>query len=151
MRGGRMIADLPPDPPTESSRLDQAGTLASALCVIHCIVVALAPSLLVGMGLGGVMSHEFEWIATGTAVIIGLLAGIQGYRNHGSAGILVGFVTMSIALLSARLMEDWIHEGGTLAGQHVPYLPVILAVLAGTGLVWLHIINLRNRQPQSPA
>jgi hypothetical protein len=146
-----MTPDLPPDPPTDHSRLDKAGTVASGLCAIHCAVVALVPSLLMAMGLGGALSHEFEWATTGAAVLIGILAGLQGFRSHGSIGLLAGFLTMAAALIAVRFLDHWVAEGGAIAGQPLPHLPAIFAVLASIGMVWMHILNLRRNRPAPEA
>jgi len=142
-----MTQDLPPDPPTNRSGLDTAGAIASGVCAIHCASVALAPSLLVAMGLGGAMSSEFEWAFTGAAVLIGVVAGIQGFRSHGSWGLLAGFLTMATALIAVRFLEGWVAGGGMIAGHSVPYLPAAFAVLAGVGMVWMHILNMRRNRP----
>jgi len=144
----------PDAPPTSTSetKLDKAGAWASALCAAHCAIVAVAPGLLMAVGLGGLMSHEFEWIITTVAVLIGLLAGVQGYRKHGSGGLLAGFVVMAGALVAARFLEKWIASGGEISGMQLPYLPVIFAVLAGVGMAWMHILNLqRNRKGAAPS
>jgi hypothetical protein len=146
-----MMSDLPPDAPTDHSTLDKAGAWASALCAVHCAAVALAPGLLMALGLGGALRHEFEWATTGAAVLIGLLAGVQGYRTHGSWGILAGFLTMAAAMVAVRFLDHWIGSGGTISGHTVPYLPAIFAVLAGIGMIWMHLLNLRRARPAQEA
>ena len=113
--------------------------------------MALAPGLLVALGLGGALSHEFEWAITGAAVLIGVVAGVQGYRSHGSWGILAGFLTMAWALVAVRFLEHWIAGGGTIVGHPVPYLPAIFATMAGIGMVWMHMLNLRRGRPPQEA
>lgn len=142
-----MPSDLPKDPIHNVPNLDRAGTWASGLCAIHCAAVALAPGLLMAVGLGGALSHEFEWATTGAAVLIGILAGIQGFRSHGSWGILAGFLTMAWALVAVRFLDHWVTEGGTILGHTVPYLPAVFAVIAGIGMVWMHMLNIRRNQP----
>jgi hypothetical protein len=151
-----MTPDLPPDPAPDHSgleraSLDRAGAWASGLCAIHCAAVALAPGLLVALGLGGALSHEFEWATTGAAVLIGVLAGVQGYRSHGSWGILAGFLTMAWAMVAVRFLDHWVAGGGTIVGHQVPYLPAIFATMAGIGMVWMHMLNLRRGRPPQEA
>ncbi len=127
----------PDTAPTErAARLDEAGALASALCAVHCAVVALAPGLLMAVGLGGLISHEVEWITTAVAILIGLLAGLHGFRKHGSWGLLAGFIAMATALVAVRFLDAW------LAGATA--LPALFAVLAGGGMAWMHVLNIRS-------
>jgi len=144
-------SEQPDIKPSDKPSLDKAGAWASGLCAIHCAAVALAPGLLMAVGLGGALTHEFEWATTGAAVLIGILAGIQGFRTHGSWGILGGFLTMAWAMVAVRLLDHWVAEGGTVAGHTLPYMPAIFAVLAGIGMIWMHLLNLRRSRPPQEA
>jgi hypothetical protein len=104
----------------------------------------MAPGILAAIGLGGLLSYEAEWISTAVAVVIGLVAGAQGYRKHGSRGILAGFVVMSLALLAVRFLDVWVggEYGTAQRGEHL--MPIFLAILAGIGMVSMHWFNMRG-------
>lgn len=108
--------------------LDRAGTVASTLCVLHCTVGALVPSLLVAAGLQSWLSEPVEWGFVLIAVSIAIGAVVHGWRTHRSrlsAALLLGGAGL---LLAARLFEGPDHASG-----------LALSLVAGALLTTGHI------------
>lgn len=94
------------DPGTAPGHVaDRIGAVASALCAVHCALTALAPALLVGLGLGMWMSHELELGLTVVAVLFGLASLRMAWRAHKSPAVLAVLVLGIGGLVGARAQE----------------------------------------------
>ena len=121
--------------------LDRLGTIASSLCVVHCLTAALVPIVPALLGLGALLGHEAEWGFTLLASAIALGAAFFAIRARGfgwAAALLIGGV---VALVAARFME----EAGLGA------LGTALGIGAGLTLVIGHLGNLRSMRDGTPA
>ena len=94
------------DPGTAPGHVaDRIGAVASALCAVHCALTALAPALLVALGLGMWMSHELELGLTVVAVLFGLASLRMAWRAHKSPAVLAVLVLGIGGLVGARAQE----------------------------------------------
>ena len=113
---------------------DRFGSAASATCAVHCVLLAMAPSLLPVLGLSALPHEIFEWVFFSLAIGLALLAAVLGYRSHRTWWLLAGFGIGSLVLLAGRLGEAMaLYEGGAL-----------VAILGGSVLVVSHILSLRR-------
>ena len=78
-----MSAAAPPgEAAREVGRLDRAGTVASSVCAVHCVAVALLPWLAAGM-LGALTRAWMEALLITLALAIGAGAIVSGFvRVH---------------------------------------------------------------------
>ncbi|MEM8962246.1 MAG: MerC domain-containing protein [Acidobacteriota bacterium] len=119
--------------------MDRLGTLASALCAVHCALCALLPTLLVAWGLGALLTHEAEWTFTLLAVVLGVAALVLGWRKHQSWWIASILGVGIVGLLASRFLEE---GGGETVG-------VVIGVAAGLSLVVGHLSNLQAIRQRS--
>ena len=113
--------------------LDRVGSIASASCALHCLVLSLAPALLTFLGAEFLANEAVEWGLFASAVLFAVLAATLGYRQHRDGRILFGFGLGLVALTAARLGEALSLFEGTL----------VMAVLGGTILVSSHLMSVR--------
>ncbi|CAN0459862.1 unnamed protein product, partial [Ectocarpus fasciculatus] len=112
--------------------MDRLGSVASAACAAHCLMLAVLPSLIATLGLS-VLSHEaFEWGFFALAVGFAIVSGVLAYRLHRTRWVLAGFGAGVLILLAGRLGEALaLYEGGA-----------IVAVLGGALLATSHLVSL---------
>ena len=116
-----------PKPSRSSFHLaDRFGFAASMLCAIHCaalpVVLALLPSLGIGVWLGEGFEQAFVLFAT----LLGLFTMAWGYRRHRAVRalwlLLPGLAVLWVGVLYAPLHETLVAHavamtlGGTLVG-----------------------------------
>ncbi|MEL6345582.1 MAG: MerC family mercury resistance protein [Myxococcota bacterium] len=117
-----------------SEWMDRLGSVASATCAAHCLLLALAPALITVLGVEFLRHEAFEWGFFTLAVSFAVVAAALGYRIHRSGWVLAGFGGGLLLLLAGRLGEALaLHEGS-----------VALAVLGGVTLVTSHIVSIRQ-------
>lgn len=117
-----------------ASWTDRLGGVASTVCALHCLVSALAPALLLLLGIGAAANELLEWglfaLAIGLAIPAAILGRLAGVR----AWVSIAFALGAVALVSGRLAEaSHRFEGGG-----------VLAVIGGALLVFGHLGNLRH-------
>jgi len=105
----------------------------SGACALHCLVVSLAPALLAATGLGALLDETAEWAFTITAVGVGTIAALMGWRGDRPRAVIVAFVLSISVMLAGRALEHFGVHGAT----------EILSVLGGLGLALTHVVNLR--------
>jgi uncharacterized membrane protein (UPF0136 family) len=111
--------------------IDRIGGLASVTCAVHCGIFSFAPALVAVLGIEALAHEGFEWGFFVTAISFALLAGVWGYRTHGSIRVVAGFVLGALLLSAARLGEAFeLFEGGA-----------VLAVCGGFILLGGHVAN----------
>lgn len=114
-------------------KVDTLGAVASSLCAAHCASAAIAPSLLVALGLGAAVGPAFEWGFTGLAVAMAAVSVLLGWRRHRTRWIATLLIGGIIGLIVGRLVE--------VAGLHE--LGTAIAVSSGLALVVGHLAGLR--------
>ena len=84
---------------------DKLGSVASALCALHCAVCAFLPVIFTGLGLGFLLGQSVEWLFSIVAVVFGLGALVLGWRTHGSKKVAALLTVGVIGILVSRGME----------------------------------------------
>ncbi|MFZ4506712.1 MAG: MerC domain-containing protein [Fimbriimonas sp.] len=118
--------------------VDRLGTVASALCAVHCALTGLAFGLLSVIGLDFLGSTTAEIIFIGVTLTIGTYAVIHGIRKHHSV---VPAAIFSAGLAGILFVHFGLGEHGheTLAGT-------VLSVSAGCCFILFHVVNHRLTQ-----
>lgn len=111
-----------------TSRLDGFGALVSASCAVHCVLAAVAPALLAGLGL--LHSERAEWGLAGTAVVFGLLSAVIAYRKKRPLWLLLLFVSGVALVLFGRVAEEALGTGA-------------IAIAGGVTLAVAHLLHIR--------
>jgi len=121
-----------------SVNLDKVGAYASAICAVHCVLTGLALGLLSVLGLGFIGSPGAELGFVTVAVIVGIGAGIHGFRQHRSLIPLSLFAVGISALAASHFLF------GHPANGHAPSVGgAMLSATAGLCLVTFHVVNQR--------
>jgi len=123
------------DSPYATPWFDRLGGLASAACAVHCVLVSALPAILPLAGLGWLGGETTDWALVATAVLLALLAGLQGYRRHRSRGTLVAFVGGLTLIIAGHLIE---------AGDAGHRWSLMLLLSGAATLVTAHVRNLRR-------
>ena len=133
--GARYDPKMAPQPSSRPT-LDRCGAFASGLCVTHCLVCGLAPGLIAGLGLGVVISEDFELGLSVLAVLITSAALVFGWRKHGSlaAAGLLGLGITGIVAARAAGMSGFEEMGETVG------------ILGGLALVVGHFVGMRAQK-----
>lgn len=116
-----------------SDRGDRIGMLGSALCALHCalfpVLIALVPSL----GLGQVVSVDFDQAFTIFATVLGITMLGLGWRRHRA-------LQAWMVLIPGLALVWW----GSFSGLHTHSLEhVLIMVCGGLAIAAAHLINLR--------
>ena len=113
--------------------IDRFGGVASALCVLHCLLVSLAPSILSTLDVGDSFQEIFEWSFFSLAILFALVSASLGFRMLKKLWLL-GLFGGGIAILGLGRMSEALHlfEGGD-----------ILSILGGLTLFGAHILSTR--------
>lgn len=104
---------------------DRMGTVASSLCALHCAICGFLPVAFSAFGLGFLLGHGVEWVFSGTAILLGLIASVLAVRQRRSPWI-VGLLAAGIVLLfvsrglETGMGHDAHHEDGAhgASGEH---------------------------------
>lgn len=120
---------------------DRFGGLASAVCAVHCLLLAFLPSVLPLLGLGFLANETYEWVFFVAAVSMAALAAVFGYRAHRTPWVVVGLALGTLVLVTGRLGEALaLFEGGS-----------VVSIAGGALLCATHIASLaRGRAMQAP-
>ncbi|MEM6274738.1 MAG: MerC domain-containing protein [Myxococcota bacterium] len=123
------------DAKTANTQVDAVGAVCSSLCAVHCATAALAPSVLVALGLGAALGPTLEWGFTAVAVVIGAASAWIGWKRGRARWILMVLVAGVLGLSAGRLLEaiDLHHVG---AG---------MSIAAGLALAVGHVSGIRAR------
>ncbi len=112
--------------------IDRTGSVASATCAAHCLLLSAAPALLSLLGLEFLRNEALEWGLFAVALSVAALAAGLGYRVHHNLWVLGSFATGIAVLVAGRLGEALeLYEGAGL-----------LAILGGVLLVVSHFRNI---------
>lgn len=112
---------------------DTAGKAVSTVCAVHCLSCALAPGLLVLVGLERLLHPAVEWTLLGGALVLGVLGAMTGFHRHRRVSLLAAFVVAGVFLVGGRILE--VTGGSELAWA--------IGVTGGLTLAATHIWNLR--------
>jgi len=125
---------------TRKDRVDRFGMAASILCVAHCAISALLPTVFTLIGAGFLLAHFAEWTFTLVAAGFAATAMVLGWRREGSV-LVMSLLAIGVAgLLTSRLFEE-VGVGGHKAG-------VLVGAAASIALVFGHVVNIRERRRQ---
>ena len=92
---------------------DGYGRLASGLCVLHCLTVSFAPSVIENSSFASSYNEVFEWGFFGMAILFAIISAAFGLKKHQNYMVLIGFVTGMAVLILGRLGEAMsLFEGG---------------------------------------
>ncbi|GAA4341817.1 MerC domain-containing protein [Flaviaesturariibacter amylovorans] len=125
---------------------DRIGMFASALCLVHCVLLPLALVFLPFLTLN---PRADAWIE-GSTLLLSAIAGTvaigRGYRRHGhrSAAGLFG-VGLGLCVLAGWSR----HEGVEIAGKALGALLLIMAHLHNSRLAQRALPVVRSTQPHS--
>jgi hypothetical protein len=114
--------------------IDRFGVFASVVCAIHCLLLAVAPTVFAVIGLEILADHETEWFFIALAIGAALLATFIGFRKHGSRKV-VTFFMIGIALLIVSRLTEMMHLHG---------VGVVISIAGGACLVTAHFLNIRK-------
>ncbi|MFK7990521.1 MAG: MerC domain-containing protein [Sandaracinaceae bacterium] len=92
-------------PASPPSLVDRLGALASSLCAVHCLLVALLPASLAALGLGSLLGHGAEWVFVALSIGFATVALVMGWRRHRSFAIAALLVLGIAGLLVSRGLE----------------------------------------------
>ncbi|MEN0065513.1 MAG: MerC domain-containing protein [Myxococcota bacterium] len=121
--------------------MDRLGSMASAVCTLHCLALALAPALISVLGLSFLANEAFEWGFFTIAVAFAGAAALIGYRVHRASWVVLGFGLGIVMLAFGRLGEALnLFEGSAL-----------FAMAGGLVLVATHLASLRQLRACSSA
>lgn len=98
---------------------DRMGTVASSVCAVHCAICGFLPVAFSTLGLGFLLGHGVEWVFSGTAIFLGLVASVLAVRQRRSP-LIVGMLAAGIVLLivSRGLETGMGHDGHHEASHH---------------------------------
>ena len=111
-------------------RLDRAGVMLSALCLVHCVLGLL---LVAGMGLGGSFLLDpaiHRWGLLLATIVAGTAIGIGAIRHRRMGPFVVAMTGLSFM-------------GGALAMDH-GFEEALLTIIGVTLVAAGHILNLRH-------
>lgn len=99
---------------------DRFGSVASAICAVHCAICAFLPVIFSAAGLGFLLGPRTEWTFAIVAILFGLGALAYGWPQHRSrriAGLLVAGI---VGLMVSRGLEMGVdhHDHGAHAAHH---------------------------------
>jgi hypothetical protein len=115
---------------------DRVGTIASAICAVHCFITGIALGLLSYVGLGFFGSLTADLIFLGSAIAIAVIAirhGISKHHSYVPSLIFVfGLVLVSVGHFGFKHSHD---------GQGPSPLASLFSVLGGVCFVLFHVVN----------
>lgn len=117
-----------------SDWFDRFGGIVSGVCALHCLILALVPTVFTLLGLGHGVHGTLEWVLFSLAVVSAMAAAVLGYRTHHALWVVAGFATGLVVLTTARMAEAFeLFEGS-----------VTFAVLGAAILVATHLASIRQ-------
>jgi hypothetical protein len=124
-----------------SLNFDRIGTIASAICAVHCVITGLAFGLLSVAGLEFLGSIQAEIAFISVALAVGGVAIWHGVKRHHSYRPALLFASgVGLIVLKHFIWKEHVHE----AGFHLEDIPsTLVSVAAGACLIGFHIWNMR--------
>lgn len=119
--------------------VDKLGTIASAICAVHCVLTGVALGLLSVVGLGFMASGTTEAVFIFTAIGLGSLAVFHGRKKHHSYIPSLFFVLGMVFIVLSHFAFHHSHDSHHASSMGA----TITSVLGGCSLVVFHILNLR--------
>ena len=115
------------------SKLDNLGSLASFTCILHCLLISFAPTLLSQIQIIANYNEILEWTFFGFALSFALFSAILGFRLHKNILLMSGFTLGILMLVVGRSAEAFsLFEGGD-----------ILSISGGFFLFGAHFYSMR--------
>jgi|GEM_PF-910297 hypothetical protein len=97
---------------------DRFGAAIGGICAVHCVLTGFALGLLSTAGFGFIASEPAEWAFVGTAVTVGAVALVHGFRRHHSITPALIFCTAMATLVTAQLIHSGEHRPGGGHSHH---------------------------------
>ena len=114
-------------------KFDNMGGIASALCVTHCLVISMVPSLLSNVQLFASYNEVMEWSFFAFAITFALVSAIFGFNIHKNFVLMSCFSLGILTLILGRCSEAFsLFEGGG-----------ILSIIGGFILFGSHLFSIR--------
>jgi hypothetical protein len=117
--------------------LDRVGTVASAICAVHCLITGVALGLLSYVGLGFFGSVTTDLVFLGVAVLVGAVAIRHGVSKHHSYKPALIFVLGLVLIGVGHYGFSHSHD----AGESRNVFGTIFSILGGLCFVGFHIAN----------
>ena len=118
----------PAEDHSDRSSLDTVGATASAVCAVHCAIVALFLGAAPAISL--LDATWVDWAFLGISAAVGFASLIPGYRKHGARQPLALFALGIALLLALRVMHV-----RTSIGE------MTVVLIAAASLIAAHWIN----------
>lgn len=112
--------------------LDRYGMAISIACAVHCAVLPLAMTFLLGSGLSWLASRELEWAILGSTFLLGSTRLLQSFLRHKNPEALAMFATGLLCFASAKM--GWVA---------IAYSEAWFMALGGALVAAAHFRNLR--------
>ncbi|MBL8049500.1 MAG: MerC domain-containing protein [Chthonomonas sp.] len=113
---------------------DQLGTIASLVCAVHCLVMAVFMAFLPILGLQESHSHNVDFAFIGLAVLFGGLSIRSGWKVHQRWTPAIWFIGGLTLVCVAHFA---LHDLGAIS--------YVVSVVGGLMMVWFHRLNLALR------
>lgn len=133
---------------TRAWGLDRWGAVASGLCAVHCVAVAVLAGVAPFLSFLGDRRWDYGFLAT--AAVLGGYAAWSGFRLHRNwlppALFVLGMSTVSAAMLGMphdHCADCEVH--GHAHAEAPPVDPHLVSALGGVVLVTFHGLNWRMR------
>jgi hypothetical protein len=108
--------------------VDRAGSIASTLCAIHCVVSGVLLGVLSSIGAGFIASESVEILFLSLAALFGVWALVRGWLKHSSFFPAILFAFGIGLLVFAHIGSEDSHQWG-------------LSATGGVFLVLFHLLN----------
>ena len=115
---------------------DRVGTIASAVCAVHCLLTGVALGLLSYVGLGFFGSLAADLAFLGVAIVVAAFAIYHGAKKHHSYKPALIFV-LGLVLISIG------HFGFSHRHGSMTTWSTLFSVLGGFSFVLFHVVNYR--------
>ena len=115
------------------TNLDNLGSVASLMCILHCLLISFTPTLLSHVQIISNYNEVLEWSFFGFALSFAVFSAILGFRLHKNILLMSGFTIGILMLVVGRSAEAFsLFEGGD-----------ILSISGGFFLFGAHFYSLR--------
>ncbi len=122
---------------------DKIGTVASAICAVHCLLTGVALGLLSYVGFGFMGSVITDLIFLSVAVVVAVVAIAHGVRKHHSYKPAAIFVIGLVLVVIGHFVLHHEHAASPSVLHWEDILSTIFSVLGGLCFVLFHVVNLR--------
>jgi len=125
------------------SVVDRIGAVASAVCVVHCVLTGMALGLLSYAGFGFLGSVVADLIFLGVAIAIAIVAIVHGIKRHHSYKPALVFALGLCFIVMGHFVLNHRHETRNAHLDLIDVASTAFSVLGGLSLVAFHVLNNR--------